>query len=162
MTGRSQPSAIVSTPEEPARPTPSAAQVTASGMGRTEGDAAEGSPEVVVLGEESTSVPLIPSVAGESVPAGTSWREGLAAIGAGGEPSLGLTSMGNDLPVRGEPLLGWASPEDPMSTLFTLDNTAETMERESLDMGIASMLEALDHARGALCDVVVPSSRVFA
>ena len=35
------------------------------------------------------------------------------------------------------------------------------MEQESLDVGIMSMLEALDHAMGALCDVVVPSDRVL-
>ena len=30
------------------------------------------------------------------------------------------------------------------------------MERESLDIGIASMLEALNHTTGALCDVLFP------
>jgi len=114
-----------------------------------------------VLGEESASVPLTPSVAEGSVPAGTSRLEGSAAIGVGVEPSLALTSVGSDSPARGEPLLQWASPEDPTSTLFTLDDAIESMERESLDVGIASMLEALGHAHGALCDVVLPSSRVF-
>ena len=46
--------------------------------------------------------------------------------------------------------------------LFTLDDATESMERESLDVGIASMLKVLDHARGALHDVVIPSDRVFA
>ena len=41
--------------------------------------------------------------------------------------------------------------------LFTLDGAAESMERDSLDVGITSMLEALDHAMGALRDIVVPS-----
>ena len=45
--------------------------------------------------------------------------------------------------------------------LFTLDAAVESMERESLNVGIASVLEALDHAMGALCDVVVPSGRVW-
>ena len=45
--------------------------------------------------------------------------------------------------------------------VFTLDDTVESMERESLDVGIASMLEALDHATGVLHDVVVPSGRVW-
>ena len=45
--------------------------------------------------------------------------------------------------------------------LFTLDDAAEIMEWESLDVGITSMLEALDHAVGALHDVVVPSGRVL-
>ena len=30
--------------------------------------------------------------------------------------------------------------------LFTLDDAVDSMERESLDIGIASVLEALDHA----------------
>ena len=42
--------------------------------------------------------------------------------------------------------------------LFTLNDAAESMEWESLDVGIASMLEALNHTTGALHDVVVPSS----
>ena len=45
--------------------------------------------------------------------------------------------------------------------LFTLDDVAESMERESLDVGIASMLEALDHATGALLNVLVPFGRVL-
>ena len=84
------------------------------------------------------------------------------AIEAGGKPSLALTSVGSDLPMRGKPLLWWASPEDLTSTIFTLDDTTESMERESLDVGIVSMLKALDHARGAMHNVVVPSSQVFA
>ena len=48
-----------------------------------------------------------------------------------------------------------------MSTLFTLDYATESMEHESLNVGIASMLEALDHAMGALCYVVVPSGQVW-
>ena len=35
------------------------------------------------------------------------------------------------------------------------------MEQESLDIGIASVLEDLDHAMGTLCDIVVPSNRVL-
>ena len=46
--------------------------------------------------------------------------------------------------------------------LFTLNDATESIERESLDEGIASVLEALDHAQGALPDVVVPSDWVFA
>ena len=46
--------------------------------------------------------------------------------------------------------------------LFTLDDAAESMERESLDIGIASVLEALDYAIGALRDVIVPFGWVFA
>ena len=53
-------------------------------------------------------------------------------------------------------------PQDPASKLFTLNDAAESMEQESLDVGIVSVLKALDHARGALRDVVVPTGRVFA
>ena len=45
--------------------------------------------------------------------------------------------------------------------LFTLDDTVESMERESLDVGIVSMLKALDHAQGALHNIVVPSNWVL-
>ena len=45
--------------------------------------------------------------------------------------------------------------------LFNLDTATESMERESLDVGITSLLEALDNATSALHDVVVPSGRVL-
>ena len=45
--------------------------------------------------------------------------------------------------------------------LFTLDDAVESMEWKSLDVGIAFVLEALDHAAGALCNVVVTASRVL-
>ena len=45
--------------------------------------------------------------------------------------------------------------------LFTLDDAAESMERESLDVGIMSVLKALDHATGALRDAVIPSGQVL-
>ena len=48
-----------------------------------------------------------------------------------------------------------------MSTLFTHEDAIESMERESLDVGITSVLEDLDHATGALRDVVVPSGQVL-
>ena len=98
------------------------------GRGLNRGGAAEGSPKVMVLGEELASVPLTPSVARGSVPMGTSRRGGSAAIGASGEPSLALTSVGSDLPTQGEPLLRWASPKDPTLMLFALDDTVESME----------------------------------
>lgn len=53
------------------------------------------------------------------------------------------------------------NPQDPTSTLFALDDATESMERESLDKGIAAVLKALDHARGTLCKVIVPTGRVF-
>ena len=79
-------------------------------------------------------------------------------LGSGGESSLALMSVGSGSPARGQPLLQWTDPQDPVSTLFTLDDAAESMERESLDVGIAFVLKALHHATDALCDVVIPSS----
>ena len=73
--------------------------------GPDRGDVVEGSLDVVVLGERSVPVPLTPSVAGGGVPAGTPRRDGSAALGAGGESSLTLTSVGSGSPARGEPLL---------------------------------------------------------
>jgi len=130
-------------------------------LDRMEGDVAKVSPNVVALGERLASVPLTPSIAGGGVPVGMSWREGSAALGAGGESSLALTSVVSDSPMWGEPLLRWTNPQDPTLTLFTLDATTESMERERLDVGVASMLEALGHARGALADIVVPTGRLF-
>ena len=83
-------------------------------------------------------------------------------LGTGRESSLVLMLVGSNSPAWGEPLLRWTNPQDLALTLFTLDATADNMEWESLDMGIVSVLEALDHARGALRDVIIPSGRVFA
>ena len=52
-------------------------------------------------------------------------------------------------------------PQDPASTLFTLEDAAESMEQESPDVEITSVLDALDHATGALRDVVVLSGQVL-
>ena len=45
--------------------------------------------------------------------------------------------------------------------LFTLNDATESMEQKSLNVGIASVLEALDHAMGALRNVVIPSGQVL-
>ena len=84
---------------------PSLAQATTPSVGRTEGDMAKGSPNVMVLGEGSVSVLLTPFIVGGSVPAGTSRRGGLAVTRTNGEPSWALMSVGSDLPVWSEPLL---------------------------------------------------------
>jgi hypothetical protein len=64
------------------------------------------------------------------------------------------------LQVRGGPLLWWADRQDPTSTLFTLDDAAEEMEWESIDVGVTSVLEALNNTMGVLCDIVTPAVRV--
>ena len=60
---------------------------------------AEESPEVMVLEKESASVPLTPCIAEGSILAGTSRREDPAVFGVDKEPSLALTSVGNDSPM---------------------------------------------------------------
>jgi len=67
---------------------------------------------------------------------------------------------GSHSPVRGEPPLQWMAAQDPMSALFTLDDHAESMERESLDIGLSTMMNALDQARGVLREIFVPTSQV--
>ena len=91
-----------------------------------EGDTAEGSPNIVAVAERTS-----------------------------GESSLALTMGGSHSPLCYEPLLRWMNPQDPTSTLFALDDATESMERESFDEGIAAALKALDHARGALREVII-------
>ena len=52
-------------------------------------------------------------------------------------------------------------PQDPTSILFSLNNATESIERESLNEGILVMLEALNKARGALRDIIIPTGQVF-
>ena len=71
-------------------------------------------------------------------------------------------SGGDRSPTRGEPPLQWMSPWDPSSVALSLDDHAESMERESLDFGISSMMEALNQAGEVLREVFVPTTRVSA
>ena len=128
MTGETQSGAAVVVPEAFARSAPLMVQVTAPDVGRTEGDAVVGSSDVAAVAE---------------------WTDR--------ESSRALTSRGSHSPTQGEPLLRWMNPQDLTSTLFALDATTESMERESLDEGIAAALKALDHASGALREVIVPT-----
>ena len=52
--------------------------------------------------------------------------------------------------------------QDPTLALFSLDDHAKSMEREGLDVGISTVLDALDQARGALREIIVPTTQVFA
>ena len=52
--------------------------------------------------------------------------------------------------------------EDPTSALFSLDDAAESLERENLDIGFSVMMDALSQAWGILRDVIVPIGRVSA
>ena len=49
-----------------------------------------------------------------------------------------------------------------MSTLFSLDDATESIERGSLDEGISVMMDVLDQARVVLRDAIVPNGQVFA
>ena len=87
---------------------------------------------------------------------------GIAAVAewTGGELSLALTLGGSHSPARGVPLLRWMNPQDSTLTLFALNDATKSMEWESLDEGITAMLKILDHARGALREVIVPTGWV--
>jgi len=78
------------------------------------------------------------------------------------EPPLAPLSGGDRSPARGEPPLQWMAAQDPTSALFSLDDHSESMEREGLDIGISTMLNTLDQARGALREIVIPTTQVFA
>ena len=53
-------------------------------------------------------------------------------------------------------------PRDPSSALFSLDDVAESVERENLDIGFSAVMNALNQATGALREIIIPSSRVSA
>jgi hypothetical protein len=72
---------------------------------------------------------------------------GIGALGASSESSRALNLAGGDSQALGEPLL-------------TLDDAAEDMERESINVGVSSALEALMNATGLLRDVVTPAGQV--
>lgn len=50
---------------------------------------------------------------------------------------------------------------DPTLTLFTLDDAAKDMERESIDIGVSSMLEAMGNVMGVLHDTIMLASQVL-
>ena len=52
--------------------------------------------------------------------------------------------------------------QDPSSALFSLDDVAESIERENLDIGFLDVMNALNQASGALHEIIIPSSRVSA
>ena len=73
-----------------------------------------------------------------------------------------LLSGGIRSPARGEPPLEWMDARDPTSALFSLDDVAESMERESLDIGFSVVMNALNQATGSMREIIVPSSQVSA
>ena len=74
------------------------------------------------------------------------------------ESPLAPLSGGSHSPTWGEPPLQWMAAQDPTSALFMLDDHAESMERESLDFRLSTMMNALNQVRGALHEIVVPTS----
>ena len=123
---------MVVVPEAAARPVLPAAPETTPVVVRMEGVMAEGPSDTVAVAEETDR-----------------------------ELSLVLTSEGHHPPMQDEPPLRWVSLWDPSSKLFTLDDAAKGMARDSLNEGITATLEALNQARGALQDVIIPTGRVF-
>ena len=74
--------------------------------------------------------------------------------------SLALMLGGSRSPVRDEPPLQWMAALDPTSALFSLDDVAESMEWENLDIGFSAMMDALNQASGALREIHVPTGQV--
>ena len=78
-------------------------------------------------------------------------RRVLGHRGGGGEDqrevTLGPGVGGSHSPARGESLLQWMDPQDPTSTLFSLDDATKSIEWGSLDEGISAMMDVLDQAR---------------
>ena len=75
---------------------------------------------------------------------------------------LALLSGGSHSPAQGELSLQWMAVEDLMSALFSLDDAAESLEQENLDVGLSVVMGTLREASGALREILVPSSRVSA
>ena len=57
---------------------------------------------------------------------------------------LALLLGGSRSPTRGEPSLLWMVAEDPTSALFSLDDAAESLERENLDIGFLAVMDSLN------------------
>ena len=55
-------------------------------------------------------------------------------------------SGGSRSPMRSEPSLHWMDARDPSSALFSLDDVAESVERENLDIGFSAVMNALNQA----------------
>ena len=53
-------------------------------------------------------------------------------------------------------------PQDLTSTLFSLDDATESIERGSLDEGISAMMGVLDQDLVILRDVIIPNCWVSA
>ena len=123
---------MVAVPEAAAGLVLPTAPETTPAMGRTEGVMAQGPSDTAVVAEETDR-----------------------------ELSLVLPLEGHHPPAWDEPLLRWVSPWDPSSELFTLDDAGEGMEWENLNKGFTAVLEALNQARGALRDVIIPTGHVF-
>ena len=74
------------------------------------------------------------------------------------EPPLALLLGGSSSPAWGEPPVQWMAAQVPASVLFSLDDAAESLERENLDVGFSAVMGALREASGAFHEILVPSS----
>ena len=98
-----------------AQSAPPAAQATVPEAGRMDEDTAGGSSSVVAV-VERTCRRLPPA----------------------------LLSRGSRSPAWVEPPLQWTAAQDPSSVLFSLDDASESMERENLDIGFSTLMDALN------------------
>jgi hypothetical protein len=135
---------------------PPFAQASVSVMGQMEAGASEASMENMVIG--TTPMPPTPAATERIVLEEALLQEGSASLGVGVGPSQALAQAVGDLHMQGGPLLWCVARRDLTSTLFTLDDDAEEMERESIDVGVASAFEALNNTMGVLRDVFTPAS----
>ena len=101
----------------------------ATASGPAGSDAAVVASEVGCMGEDTTSGSL-----------GI-----LAVVGRTRRPSPpALLFGGSRSPARSELTLHWMDARDPSSALFSLDDVAESVERENLDIGFSAMINALN------------------
>ena len=56
------------------------------------------------------------------------------------EPPLALLLGGSSSPAWGEPPVQWMAAQVPASVLFSLDDAAESLERENLNVGLSVVM----------------------
>jgi hypothetical protein len=129
-------------------------------VGQSGKNVAEASSVIVVTGQTSASALPTPPTAGGVVPEEVVLTEGSALLGANAGSSRALVYVGGDLHAWEGPTLRWAYRQNPMATLFTLDDAAEGKDWERVETGVKLADRALNMALGALHDVFGPIGQV--
>ena len=135
----------------PSQDQPGAVVVTSEGIMQSAPPEAQVDPSVALEAAQK-----------EEGPAGGSSSAAVVPHRVRREPPPAPMSGGSRSPTWGKPPLQWMAAQDPTLALFSLDDHSESMEQEGLDIRISTMLEALDQARGALSEIVVLTTQVFA